>query len=87
MVKGRKSGRWNEEIVWAQSGGVVSVFSLLGDSFECFVRTNIIFVVKLTVGWCFVIYVKLFRGIQTDTIFVEIYNLHNILCCSIGLYF
>jgi hypothetical protein len=49
MVKGRKGGRWNEEIVWAQ-GGDVSVSSLLGDSFECFVRTNIMFVVKLTFG-------------------------------------
>lgn len=50
MGKGRKRGRWNEEIVWAQGGGFVSVFSLLGDSFECFVRTNIMFVVMLTVG-------------------------------------
>jgi hypothetical protein len=50
MEKGRKRGRWNEEIVWAQGGDVVSVSFLLGDSFECFVRTNIMFVVKVTLG-------------------------------------
>ena len=41
----------------------------LGDNFECFVRTNVMFVVKLTVGCCFAINVKFFHGIQTDTFF------------------